>query len=274
MIRPLLFAALVAAPLPALAQEASTVLAKVGDVEITVGQVIALRSRLPEQYQTLEDDQLYQGILEQMIQQQVLAAAIESDLTRADTLNLQVERRAVLASRMVERLARRQPSEDAVRAAYEEEYGGFEAEVEWNASHILLPTEDEARAVVAMVNDGEDFATLARTRSTGPSGPNGGALGWFGEGQMVPEFEAAVKELEVEGVSPPVQTQFGWHVVRLNERRLTEAPPLDEVRAQIEARLANAAVEAAIDDLVDDATIERMEVDFDASVIRRDDLIR
>jgi len=81
-----------------------------------------------------------------------------------------------------------------------------------------------------MLADGADFATLAKERSTGPSGPRGGELGWFGTGQMVPEFEQAVIGLEDGAVSEPVQTQFGWHVVKRNDSRNKSAPSLDEVQ--------------------------------------------
>jgi peptidyl-prolyl cis-trans isomerase C len=276
MIRPLLLAGLMAAPLPVLAQDvdADTVLAVVGDTEITVGNIITLRSRLPQQYQELPDDALFNGILDQMIQQQILADAISTDLRKADELSVENERRAVLASRLIERISSLPLTDAEIQAAYEEEFGGFEAEKEWNASHILVETEDEARALVAMLADNADFATLAREHSTGPSGPNGGSLGWFGAGQMVPEFEEAVKGLEDGDVSPPVQTQFGWHVVKLNESRLTEAPPLDAVRAQIEQRLIEIAVDEEVGRLTEAATVERTDIEIDPAIVRQDDLLR
>ena len=102
-------------------------------------------------------------------------------------------------------------------------------------------------------------AELAREKSTGPSGPNGGELGWFSAGMMVEPFQDAVETLEVGAVSEPVQTQFGWHVIKLNESRAKEAPALDEVRGEIEMSLQQQAVEKYIDETLASAEVTRMD---------------
>ena len=262
-----------ALPLPVLAQDADTVLARVGDTEITLGNLVAMRARLPEQYQQLPDEVLYEGMLDQLIQQQVLADAASQELTAADELGLANETRAFLAGRMIDRLAAAPLDDAAVQAAYDAEFAGFEGETEWNASHILVETEAEARELGALLEDGGDFAALAREHSTGPSGPSGGELGWFGTGRMVPEFEAAVKDMEAGQVSEPVQTQFGWHLVKLNETRLTEAPPLEAVRPQLEERLRAEAIEAEVGRLTEAAGVEREAVEIDPALIRQDELL-
>jgi len=98
---------------------------------------------------------------------------------------------------------------------------------------------------------------LAQENSTGPSGPNGGQLGWFGQGAMVPPFEAAVVAMDAETVSDPVQTQFGWHVIRLNETRLKGAPALDQVRAELVDQLQRDAIDARVAELSGGADISR-----------------
>jgi len=145
--------------------------------------------------------------------------------------------------------------------------------VEFNASHILVETEEEAQALIEALDGGADFAELAQEKSTGPSGPNGGQLGWFGPGMMVPEFENAVAGMEPGEVSAPVQTQFGWHVIKLNETRDQDIPELDEVRAELEAMVRNAAVEAEVDRLTGEADISRTEVEVDPALIRQTDLL-
>jgi peptidyl-prolyl cis-trans isomerase C len=261
--------------IPAQAQDADvgTVLATVNGTEITLGHLIAMRGRLPEQYQQLPDDVLYQGMLDQLIQQQVLADAARADLPRADALGLENEQRAYLAGRMIDRAANAPLGEDAVQALYDETFGAAEPETEWNASHILVETEEEAQALIDRLDEGADFAELAREESTGPSGPSGGALGWFGTGMMVPAFEEAVQGLEPGEVSAPVQTQFGWHVVRLNETRTADAPPLEQVRPQLEQQLQSQAVDAELERLTDEAEIERAEVELDPALIRDTDLL-
>ena len=141
------------------------------------------------------------------------------------------------------------------------------------ARHILVETEEEAKALKAELDGGADFAALAKDKSTGPSGPNGGDLGWFGLGMMVKPFEDAVLALEPGQVSDPIQTQFGWHVIKLNETRMAEIPSLDDSRAELEGDLRSKAVEARVVSLTDNATIEKMVEGIDKSVLRNTALL-
>jgi peptidyl-prolyl cis-trans isomerase C len=245
-----------------------TVLATVDGVDITVGHVIALRTRLPEQYQQLPDDVLFEGIVEQLIQQTVLMNAKKADLDKRTSVGLENEGRAFLASEMMDQLTARDVSEEALKAAYETRYSAAIPNQEYNASHILVATLEEATQLIGQLDQGAEFATLAREKSTGPSGPNGGELGWFGKGAMVPEFEEAVLLLAVGEISPPVETQFGWHVVKLNDIRNLEVPTLEEVRAQLTEELQQSAVEEEVLNLTNAADVTRAEVDVDPSIIR------
>ena len=256
---------------PLKAQDASTVLATVNGTDITLGHLIALRSRLPEQYQQMPDEALYDGMLEQIIQQQALVDSAET--TEADQLAVDNETRGLLANRAMERIAAEPVDDAAVQAAYDAQFGEAEGGTEYNASHILVETEEEAQAIAEEIRGGADFAEVARERSTGPSGPNGGELGWFGAGMMVPEFEQAVAGMEPGSVSDPIQTQFGWHVIRLNETRQQEAPNLDEVRAELEAQVQGQRLQEEVARLVSEADVTRTETEIDPSVIRDDALL-
>ena len=253
------------------AVDASTVIATVNGTDITLGHVIALRTRLPEEYQQLPDQTLFDGVVEQIIQQQVLADAAER--TKAIELGVENEERAFVASQEIQRLSSEPLEESAVQAAYDEAYGNAEAGPEYNASHILVETEEAAQALVAELEGGADFATLAQENSTGPSGPNGGQLGWFGPGMMVPAFEEAVAGLEPGEVSAPVQTQFGWHVILLNETRQKEVPGLDQVRAEIEPVLRQARIAEALEELTAAAEVTRTEMEIDPAAIRDEALL-
>ena len=238
---------------------ADTVVATVNGEDITIGHVVLARSALPQQYQALPNEVLFEGLIDQLIQQTVLGQAMGEMTTRAQ-IQLDNERRSIVAAEQIGKVVSEAVTEDAVAAAYEAEYSNAEPTQEWDASHILVETEEEAQALITELEGGADFAELARTKSTGPSGPNGGALGWFGPGMMVKEFEDAVTGMEVGAVAGPIQTQFGWHVVKLNDARLKGAPPLDEVREEIVSKLENDAVEQALATLLDAATIERADV--------------
>lgn len=251
-----------AAPLSAQddAPTADTVVATVGDVELTLGHMIVLRSRLPQQYQQLPNEVLFEGILDQIIQQAVVGASV-GDLSREHALAIENEERALLASQLIDQVASDAVTDEALQAAYDETFGSQEPETEYNASHILVETEEAARALIEELGGGADFAELARENSTGPSGPNGGSLGWFGAGMMVPPFEAAVIALEPGTFTQdPVQTQFGWHVVILNETRVKDAPALEDVRADLETQITREAIDARVAELTDAAEITRADV--------------
>ena len=257
--------------LPVQAQDtltADSVVATVNGTEITLGHMLMIRASLPEQYQQLPDDVLWDGIMDQIVQQTVLSQQDTAGDSRRIQLALENERRTLTAAQVIEGIVDDAVTEDAVQAAYEENYRQGEPAQEYNASHILVETQEEAAAIVEDLNGGADFAEVAREKSTGPSGPNGGQLGWFAAGMMVPEFQAAVEELEVGAISEPVQTQFGWHVITLNETRAQEAPALESVRAEIENQLSQQAVTQKIEELTSAADVTRTaKEEVDTSVL-------
>ncbi|WP_170419802.1 peptidylprolyl isomerase [Ruegeria arenilitoris] len=271
----LALAAMMALPVAAETEpSADTVVARVNGDEITLGHVIATAAGLPPQYQQLEDEVLYQFIVEQLIQQQLLSQE-QDELTRLNALMLTNEERSLKAVQTVSQITDAQVTDDAIQAAYDAQFADFQGEDEFNASHILVATEDEAKEIKAQLDDGADFAELAKEKSTGPSGPNGGALGWFGKGQMVPEFEQAVIGLEKGQVSDPVQTQFGWHVVVLNDKRKSEAPEFAAVRDELAQSVRQEAIQAKIDELTQAGSVERPEVEgLTPDVVRKLDLVR
>lgn len=236
---------------------ADMVVATVNGTDITLGHMIVLKQRLPAQYQQLPPDVLFDGILDQLVQQTLLGQQT-SDLSLGSRMVLDNEERALRAAETITDLSADAVTEEALQSAYDDAYGSADPETEFNASHILVETEEEAKAIIEDLNDGADFATLAQERSTGPSGPNGGQLGWFGLGAMVAPFEEAVVAMEPETVSEmPVQTQFGWHVIRLNETRQKSAPPLEEVEGQLSEEIRRAAIEARVEELTGEAAISR-----------------
>jgi peptidyl-prolyl cis-trans isomerase C len=263
--------------LPVQAQEtlnADSVVATVNGTDITLGHMLMVRSSLPQQYQELPDEVLWDGILDQIVQQTVLSQQDTDEENRRIQLALENERRALLAAQVIEGLVAEGVTDEAIQQAYEEKYAESDSGVEFNASHILVETEEEAATIVEQLNDGADFAEVASEKSTGPSGPNGGELGWFGAGMMVPEFEAAVQDMEVGEISEPVQTQFGWHVITLNETRDKAAPALEEVRQEIETELSQGVVASKIQELTSDADVTRTaKEEVDTSVLSNLDLL-
>ena len=263
--------------LPAFAQDdmsSDTVVATVNGTEITLGHMLMIRATLPDQYQQLPNDVLWDGIMEQLIQQEALSQADTARETRRARLSLDNERRALLAAEAITAAAETAVTQEAVQAAYEADYLNAAQAMEYNASHILVDTEEEAAALVTELEGGADFAELTKAKSTGPSGSNGGELGWFGAGMMVPEFQAAVEALEVGAISAPTKTQFGWHVIKLNDSRSKEAPALDDVRSEIEAKIQQEVVGAYIEDLVAKSEVTKTaKEDIDTSILSNLDLL-
>jgi len=263
--------------LPAQAQDtldADSVVATVNGTEITLGHMLMVRASLPEQYAQLPNDVLWDGILDQIVQQTVLSQEKGEEESRRIELALENERRALEAAQVIERIVNIGVTDEAIQEVYNETYIAGEPTEEFNASHILVASQEEAVAIVDELEGGADFAEVAQEKSTGPSGPNGGQLGWFGPGMMVPEFQAAVESLEVGEVSAPVQTQFGWHVIILNEKRNQEAPPLEEVRAEIENQLSQSIVSQEIEALTEQATVKRTDkADVDTMILNNVDLL-
>lgn len=264
--------ALITAPAFAQDVDADTVVATVGEQDITVGHLIVAKGTLDARFQQIPDAQLFPALVEQLVRQYALAQSLET-ITPATELTIENQRAGLLAGEALGIVAQEAVTEEALQAAYEERYANAEPSREFNASHILVETEEEAQALVAELEGGADFATLAQEKSTGPSGPNGGELGWFSAGMMVPEFESAVMELEEGAISPPVQTQFGWHVIRLNETRLQDAPAFDSVQGELAQELERAAVEAHIEKVVAATEVTQTETEIDPAIISNLDLV-
>ncbi|SEK07734.1 putative parvulin-type peptidyl-prolyl cis-trans isomerase precursor [Marinovum algicola] len=264
---------------PALAEQheqvdVNEVVATVNGTEITLGHMIMIRASLPDQLRQLPDDVLWDGIMDQLIQQTLLVQAGPDEVSQRVALSLDNEERALRAAEQAQSAMDEAVTEAALTDAYAEAYESENRGMEFNASHILVETEEKAAALAERAREGEDFAELAKENSTGPSGPNGGELGWFGAGMMVAEFEAAVQELGEGEISDPVQTQFGWHVIKLNETRVAEAPEMEEVRPELEQAVRNAALEGVLGELTESAEITRTDkADVDTSVLQNIDLI-
>ncbi|MCY6383667.1 peptidylprolyl isomerase [Hoeflea prorocentri] len=154
-------------------------------------------------------------------------------------------------------------TDDAVRARYEQEIAATEPEQEIKARHILVDSEEQAKAIIADLDGGTDFVELAKEKSTGPSGPQGGDLGYFTRGRMVPEFEEAAFALEPGSYTKePIKTQFGWHVIKVEDRRDTPPPQFEQVADQIRRVLLQEQYLALIQEARDAIEVEVTDQDL------------
>jgi peptidyl-prolyl cis-trans isomerase C len=256
--------------LPAMAQDptATTVLATVNGVEITLGDLIVTRDGLPDQYKALPDDVLFKGLLDQLVQQEALMQSLGATLTTRDTLALLDQRRNYLANVAVSAGIAAAVTEETIQAAYDAKYKEAVPTLEYHASHILVDTQEKSAELLKQIQDGAAFAEVAKANSTDGSAASGGDLGWFGTGAMVKPFEDAVIAAKVGEVAGPIQTDFGWHLILVTETRNSAAPTLDEVRADIGAELQKTAIGDFIKSVTDAAQITRTETVIDPAVIK------
>ena len=256
---------------PALAQDpvtADTVVATVNGTAITIGHMIVLRDGLPDQYKSLPDDVLFKGILDQLIQQETLTQSIGNDISRQDKLTLDNQRRGYLSGVALEPIIASSVTDASLQAAYDKRFKDQAPATEYHAAHILVATEEEAKAIKLELDGGADFAELAKTKSTDTgSGQAGGDLGWFGIGAMVKPFEDAVIAAEVGKVTEPVKSDFGWHLILVQETRIADAPSLDDLRDELAPEIEQAAIDAKVAELSALATVTRSDEGIDPALI-------
>ncbi len=242
------------------AAEPDDVVAKVGDAEITEADIAFAARDIGKELQRFPPTQWRQLLLDAVVDMELLAQAARAEGIDQDPdfkkqlefLELQALRNAYLAQKVAGSV-----SEDEVKAAYEKEFADFEGPEEIRARHILVKEKAEAEALIKDLDGGADFAELAREKSTGPSGPNGGDLGYFAKGQMVPAFQDVAFALEPGAYTKePVETQFGWHVIKLEDKRRQEKPALEQVEAGLRQKLIRERYDAKMAELKETVSVE------------------
>ena len=249
------------------------VLAEVNGKNITLDHIIAAVAKLPSEYNTLEAEYILEGVLNQIVKQEIMAQILDTS-EKFIEISLENEIRSIRAKYSIEKLMEGFPGNDQLLAAYETATETIQSLEEFNASHILVESEKEALNILNSLKAGSDFSKLAQEKSTGPSGPNGGQLGWFGPGQMVPEFEAAVLVLEIGGISQPVKTQFGWHLVKLNDIRVKALPTFEEMKPELVQQLSQAKIDQLLKIETDKSIVKILDTKIEPSLIRNLNLLK
>ena len=244
---------------------AKTVVARIAGEEIFLFEILRMAERLPDQYKQLPLPAVYPALLQRAIDARLVAAAGRA---AGYGENEEVKKRLrdaesqIISEIFLTEAVGKRMTEDALRAEYEKRKSTLGGEEQVKARHILLETEAEARAVIEALNKGEDFAKLASEKSTGPSASSGGDLGWFAKGQMVPEFsDAAFGMAPGNFTTEPVKTQFGWHVILVEDRKASEAPPFEQARQQITSEMSGVILQEMLTDLRAKTEAERFNFD-------------
>ena len=228
---------------PSFSQETKeNVIARVNGIEVTDRELALAEVDLLEQFSKAPADQRRAMILNALLDIKALALAAE-EAGLADDANFKAQmafnRARALHNNYFQSNALNVITEEEMKERYDIEVKGIEPQPEIRARHILVKTEDEAKAIIKELDGGADFIELAKTKSTGPSGSQGGDLGYFGRGQMVPEFEVAAFDLEKGTYTKePVKSQFGFHIILKEDERDSQPPSYEEVKGQVRQALA------------------------------------
>ena len=253
-----------------------TVVVDVDGTKLTVGDLLAIRRELPTEYQQLPDEVLFNALLEQMTDQILLARAAEAaglDRKPAVALRILNQDRAILADAYLRREVEKKITPEAVEALYMERYVNAGPVEERRAAHILVDSKEKAEEIKAKIDAGADFAAMAKEFGTDATAQNGGELGWFTRADLVPAFADAVFAMEPGTVSEPVETDFGWHLIKLEEVRERPRPPFEKVEAELTGELVQKAQAEVLERLRAEARIEQPEVLPPAASIRADALL-
>jgi peptidyl-prolyl cis-trans isomerase C len=250
------------AGLPLRAQEANPVLAKVNGAEIRQSDVNLAEEELGPSLAQMDPAAKKENVLAFLIDMKIVAKAAEAKKIedREDfKARLAFTRNRLLMDNLLAVEGKAATTDEAMKKVYEEASKQITGEQEVHARHILVETEDDAKAVEEELKKGADFAELAKKKSKDPGASDGGDLGFFTKEQMVPEFSAVAFALEPGKISDPVKSQFGWHVIKVEEKRNRKAPEFEQVRPQIETYVTRKAQAEYVAKLRETAKVERMD---------------
>ena len=238
------------------------VLAKVNGSEIRQSDVALAEEELGPSLAQMDPATKDENVLAFLIDMKIVAKAAEDKKIQDNDdfkKRLAFTRNRLLMDSLLASEGKAATNDEAMKKVYEEASKQISGEQEVRARHILVETEDEAKAIEEELKKGADFAELAKKKSKDPGASDGGDLGFFTKEQMVPEFSAAAFALEPGKISDPVKSQFGWHVIKVEEKRNRKPPDFDQVKGQIETYVTRKAQAEYVGKLREAAKIERFD---------------
>ena len=256
------------ASLPVRAEDANPVLAKVNGSEIRQSDVALAEEELGPSLAQMDPASKKENVLAFLIDMKIVAKAAEAKKIedRDDfKARLAFTRNRLLMDSLLAVEGKAATTDEAMKKVYEDASKQITGEQEVHARHILVETEDEAKAIEDELKKGADFAELAKKKSKDPGASDGGDLGFFTKDQMVPEFSAVAFSLEPGKISDPVKSQFGWHIIKVEEKRNRKAPDFEQVKAQIETYVTRKAQADYVAKLREAAKVERMDQPAEAA---------
>ena len=258
-------AAASAAPATAAAPAQDVVVAKVGDNEIHLSDLSEAAQTLPDEVRSMPPQVLYPMLLDQMVDREALVIQAKKDgVAQQPAVQRAIARATdqVLQNAVLSREIGPSVTDAALHAKYDADVANKPGEEEVHARHILVDNEDQAKKIIDQLNHGGDFAALAKANSKDPAAQNGGDLGFFKKGDMVPEFADVAFALKPGQISQtPVKTQFGWHVIKVDETRVAPAPSFDQSKDELRQQIIQAGVRKVLDKARQGLTVVKFNMD-------------
>jgi peptidyl-prolyl cis-trans isomerase C len=259
----LALAVVLIAPSAALrAQDSDPVVARANGVDIRQSDLTLAEDEVGGSMPQMAPDQKREYLITYLTDVIVLSqTADQQKLGDRDDVKRRIlfERNKVLMETLLQDAGKAAVTDDAMRKVYDDAIKQMPPEEEVHARHILVPTEDEAKAIEAELKKGADFAALAKEKSKDPGAAEGGDLGYFTKDQMVPEFADVAFKLDKGQISDPVKTQFGWHIIKVEDKRTKPTPTFDDVKTQLQTYVTHKAQAELVENLRKSATIDRLD---------------
>ena len=241
------------------------VVARVNGNEIRLSDLQDAMQGLPAEYRSMPPQTLYPALVNQLVDlEAVVAMARKQGLDKDPAVRRQMTRAEdeALQSALFHRDIAPMVTDAAVRARYDRDVAGKPGETEVHASHILVANEADAAAIIAELKKGGDFAAIAKSRSSDPAAAQGGDLGWFKKGDMLPEFADAAFALQPgQFTDKPVHTQYGWHVIRVEERRTATPPNFEQARDGLRNQMVQDGLQKLVASALAEAKVEKYNLD-------------
>jgi peptidyl-prolyl cis-trans isomerase C len=244
------------------AQDGDPVVARVNGVDIHQSDVAFAEEEIGANMPNVPPEQKRDQLINYLVDVVVLSQAAEQQKLsdRPEVKHrLTFDHNRLLMESLLQDTGRSALTAETEHQVYEDAIKQVKNEEEVHARHILVPTEDEAKAILAQLNGGADFAALAKEKSKDPGAADGGDLGYFTKDQMVPEFAEVAFKLGKGQLSDPVKTQYGWHIIKVEDKRAKPTPTFEQVKAQIDNYVAHRAQAQLVEKLRSSATIERLD---------------
>ena len=233
---------------------------------VKFGSAIIAFSKIRQSNRNFDEKTVFSQVVQQLVNEELLSQNIDKE-NQLTLFALEHEKRSAKAAQMVSKILKNFPNDELLNSAYKNLTEQYKNALEYNASHILVKEEGQAKSILTDLKGGKAFEEMAKEHSIGPTGKNGGKLDWFELNNMVPEFSTALMVLSEGDISQPVKTKFGWHIIKLNKTREKKIPEFKDIKPQLVQNLRQKKINDYLSSLTENSKIEFLGKDINPNEI-------